>query len=78
MRTATLYAALVGLIAFDGWSIYVAAWAAFVNRGGGSDPAIFWPAVGLNIALLIAGFWLTMKVWRRVRPRSANSFVNPS
>jgi hypothetical protein len=78
VRTATLLAAFVGLIAFDGWSIYVAAWAAFVNRGSGSDPAIFWPAVGLNITLLIAGLWLTMKVWRRVRPRSANRLVNPS
>jgi hypothetical protein len=69
VRTAILYAAFVGLIVFDGWSIYVAAWAAFVNRGGGSDPGIFWPAVGLNIAILIAGIWLTVKVWRRVHPR---------
>jgi hypothetical protein len=73
-----LYAAFIALVAFNVWSAVMVVWAAFVNRGVGSDPMIFWPAVGLNIAVLVASVWLNVKVWRRVRPRFASRFTSPS
>lgn len=78
VRTATLYAAFLGLVAFNVWSAVIVVWAAFVNRGTGSNPMIFWPAVGVNIAVLVAGVWLNVRVWRRVRPRFASRFASPS
>ena len=73
-----LYAAFIGLVAFDMWSVGTVVWAAFVNHGAGSEPLIFWPAVALNIAVLMGGIWLTVRTWRRIRRRFASRLTRLS
>jgi hypothetical protein len=75
MRMALLYIALAALIAFTAYTAYIPVGASIMNRGEGSDPEIFWPAVGTLFVLSVIGGWLTRRVWARLRHER---FVKPS
>ena len=52
--------------------------AAITNRGHGSDPTIFWPALGLIAVVALGLLWAGVKVSRPIRARFANRNANPS